>query len=1275
VIGDREKTYHLPPTTYHLRPTFTGEETMALQTKARRVRIEREENPNALGELGEKIFLDRYALKDVTKRTLGVGDTVVVCVDMKTGQREIGTVRAISGMTVTVELRDGTVMEQAIEHIDKPIELRPEEMMDRVAKGIAEVESEEKRPEWERNFRWLLDGWKFVPGGRILTAAGSDQRLTLYNCYVISSPEDSRRGIIETLSQMTEIMSRGGGVGINISSLRPKHSYVRGVNGRSSGAVSWGALFSFVTGKVEQGGCFVAGQRLMTNKGLIPVEELADRIEYGEEFLASTHRGPRRIIHTFRNRIQPALRITTVRGYTLEVTPDHKLMTVVNGEFVLRPASQLKEGDHVTLLTDMKGNFPKEEVPLNRDNCRAGRHTCRLPKTLTPEIAFFLGVYTADGSLHYSDAGRPETLRIVCNADRSADINRILSAIRQVFGIKGTVHSGSGDCRTVCVTSVRVIDFLLNNNLLKKSSRNAGVPEQIFRSPRSVVEAFIAGYFSGDGTAAGRINFLMRTASKRLHGDLKLLLLWLGIPTRSQVLREKKEYGLSYAWSVSGQEFADRFHHLLIGYTTKARDYIGPTENRVFPWPFNSYHRFKYVKGIRSRTTDNHIHTSRTTVRFLAENIDRITSEDQDHVQLMDACVCDQIAQIELCGEVPTYDFEVEDVHLLSGNGFYTSNSRRGALMLILNVWHPDVLEFIQSKREMGQITNANISVGITDDFMEAVEKDQTWDLIFPDTSDPDYDGLWDGDIVRWRSLGKPIIVHKTVRAREIWNSIIESAWASAEPGVWFSERANKMSNSHYFASLCCTNPCGEQPLPAWSVCNLGAINLSKFVSNGDVDWPTLATATRYAVRFLDNVVDATPYFFEENRRQQLSERRVGLGTMGLAEMLIRLGLRYGSDESLSFIDRLYKFIAVEAYRASCDFAAEKGSFPQFDAEKFLQSGFMQGMPEEIRDLVSRQGIRNVTLLTQAPTGTTGTLVGTSTGIEPFYSWTYYRKSRLGMHEEHVSVVDEWKGEHPGEPLPSYFVTAMDLTPEEHVRVEAAIQRWTDSSISKTANLPQDYTVEQTRDLYELMYRLGCKGGTVYRDSSRDEQVLYLKKEHEEATPLRPAVEEPKVRPLPYKRRGVTVSRPTPIGTAHITMNDDDEGRPFEVFVEIGKAGSDIKAMAEAMGRLMSLILRLASPVSPLERVQKIVNQIKGIGGARSIGFGKERVRSLPDAVALALEEHYKVRDEGNSFTPQGTHDAGNGKVAADLCPNCGLATYVHEEGCMVCHSCGYSEC
>jgi ribonucleoside-diphosphate reductase alpha chain len=479
-----------------------------------------------------------------------------------------------------------------------------------------------------------------------------------------------------------------------------------------------------------------------------------------------------------------------------------------------------------------------------------------------------------------------------------------------------------------------------------------------------------------------------------------------------------------------------------------------------------------------------------------------------------------------------------------------------------------------------------------------------------------------------------------------------------------------------------------------------------------------LGKAVRYSVRFLDNVIDATPYFFDENYAQQKAERRVGLNTMGLAEMLIRLGIRYGSEESVQFIDRLYRFISREAYHASTDIASEKGPFPMFDADKFLESGYMREMPDDVRDAVREKGMRNVTLLTQAPNGTIGTMVGTSTGIEPFYFWSYMRKSRLGKHEERVKVLDEWQKAHPGEPVPAYFVTAMDLAPEEHVKVQATIQRWVDSSISKTCNLPTSYTVDQTREVYELLYRLGCKGGTIYRDGSRDVQVLNLKEEDKKVSDRAPAATpsveqpaaavetaaqvndsaqmvqgdtgwQPKVRPRPYKRRGYTVSKATPSGTAHITMNEDEDSHPFEVFLEIGKAGSDIKAMAEAMGRLMSLILRMASPVTPLERVREIVKQITGIGGARSYGFGKRRVLSLPDAVGQALAENYLNVSYGSEQDGQGAEmgveESGvaapalapeaMAATATDLCPNCGDSTFVRVEGCQTCYACGYSEC
>ncbi len=844
--------------------------------------IQMQTKTSDLHELGYKIFLDRYAQKDMSRRSLGVGDTVIVVVNAKTGQREIGEVRALDLPRVSVKLRDGETVTRDLEHVDKPIETQPWQMMDRVARGVAQTEaSQAKRDEWTEKFRWLLDDWKFVPGGRILTAAGTDQDLTYYNCYVIPSPEDSRDGIMTTLTQMTEIMSRGGGVGINLSTLRPRHAYVKGVNGRSSGAVSWGGLYSFVTGLIEQGG------------------------------------------------------------------------------------------------------------------------------------------------------------------------------------------------------------------------------------------------------------------------------------------------------------------------------------------------------------------------------------------------------------------------------------SRRGALMLILNDWHPDIFSFIDSKRQSGKITNANISVGVSDKLMAAVKADADWELLFPDSRDPDYDELWDGDLDTWIATGRKVIHYRTVKARELWNALIESAWSSAEPGVWFRERSNKMANSWYFNPQICTNPCGEQPLGAFSVCNLGAINLSRFYDavRHDVAWEELRQTVRYSTRFLDNVIDTTPYFFQENERVQLSERRVGLGTMGIAELMLKLGIRYGSDKSVDFIDRVYGEIAQTAYECSSDLALEKGAFPMFEAEKFLESGYMQAMPASTREKIRRDGVRNVTLLTQAPTGTTGTMVNTSTGVEPFFSWVYYRKSRLGLHEEQTPVVAEWRAAHPeADDLPDYFVTAMDLSPHEHIKVQGAFQRWIDSAISKTCNVPNEYSVEQVSELYQYMYELGCKGGTIYRDGSRDEQVLMLKgdeRAESEMSALRddestePATTPHHVYPRPDILQGRTVKTQTPFGKAYITINHDEQDNPFEVFIAIAKAGTDIQADAESLGRMISLQLRTTAPHNRRDMLKLIIEQLQDIGGARPIGFGPKRVLSLPDAVARVLQLEFFPEEQplqlGLPMQPDASlvkfqaEDGGttmNSAIrGADMCPECGTITLIRAENCRKCLTCGYSEC
>lgn len=385
---------------------------------------------------------------------------------------------------------------------------------------------------------------------------------------------------------------------------------------------------------------------------------------------------------------------------------------------------------------------------------------------------------------------------------------------------------------------------------------------------------------------------------------------------------------------------------------------------------------------------------------------------------------------------------------------------------------------------------------------------------------------------------------------------------------------------------------------------------------------------------------------------------------MGLAELMIKLGVTYGSADSLVFLDKLYGFIARESYLASTEIAAEKGSFQAFDAEKYVQSGFMKHIIAEfpeIGEAVAAQGMRNVTVLTQAPTGSTGTMVGTSTGIEPYFAFEYFRQSRLGFDKQDVPIAAQWKEAHPGEDLPEYFVTSMSLSAEDHIRVQAAIQRWVDSSISKTANCPADFTVEETGRLYELAFELGCKGVTIYRDGSRDVQVLSTKKE-ESAEPAAELPLEPEqsasqdivsdehfdadlveaavpaalvqaeqgldkqYKSRPQVLRGATYKVNTPFGMAYITINDLN-GTPGEIFLNVGKAGSDVFAMAEALGRVCSLFLRYGDHGN---KVKLLIKHLKGIGGSGAIGFGVNRVESIADAVAKSLELHLaSAMDQG----------------------------------------------
>ncbi|WP_137788916.1 vitamin B12-dependent ribonucleotide reductase [Bacillus sp. E(2018)] len=739
------------------------------------------------------VMLDRYSFKDTEKKTLKPGDFVVLTVkeDPKFPARGLGYIQSVNwddkNAVVLVEDEFKAVLEKpeeaesglitrSLDVMDKPLEVYYEQIALRNATGLASVETtEEKRQESFQKFYKELSEMNFVPAGRVLYGAGAETDVTYFNCYVMPYVKDSREGISDHRKQVMEIMSRGGGVGTNGSTLRPKNALARGVNGKSSGSVSWLDDIAKLTHLVEQGGSRRGAQMIM----------LADWHPDIIDFIISKMQNPR------------------ILRYLIENTNDEKIKQVAQDKLKFTP--------------------------------------------LTPaQKAMYEGI------LRYKD-------------------------------IPGT------------------------------------------------------GGFDSD------------------------------------VLRDAE---------------------------TMLRD----------------------------------------------------------------------------------------------GGTYSVHNS-----------------EFL---------TGANISVTITKEFMEAVENDSEYLLRFPSVEayTPDemeaYNNEWHevGDVRVWEEKGYGIRVYKRIQARELWNLINICATYSAEPGIFFIDNANDMTNATaYGQKVVATNPCGEQPLAPYSVCNLAAVNLGNMADkvNKTVDFEKLKQTVEVGVRMQDNVIDATPYFLEPNRVQALGERRVGLGVMGLHDLLIYCETVYGSEEGNQLVDQIFETIAVTAYRTSIELAREKGSFPFLEGDteettkelrkRFTETGYMRKLPEDVRKDILEFGIRNSHLLTVAPTGSTGTMVGVSTGLEPYFSFSYFRSGRLGKFiEVKADIVKEYLDNNPEaneNELPEWFVAAMELAPEAHADTQCVIQRWVDSSISKTVNAPKGYTVDQVQKVYERLYKGGAKGGTVYVDGSRDSQVLTLKAE------------------------------------------------------------------------------------------------------------------------------------------------------------------------------------
>ncbi|MGC8730069.1 MAG: adenosylcobalamin-dependent ribonucleoside-diphosphate reductase [Candidatus Micrarchaeia archaeon] len=643
-------------------------------------------------------------------------------------------------------------------------------------------------------------------------------------------------------------------------------------------------------------------------------------------------------------------------------------------------------------------------------------------------------------------------------------------------------------------------------------------------------------------------------------------------------------------------------------------------------------------------------------------------------------------------GAVSFMEIMSETTHTIGQQG------RRGALMITLDVSHPDIFDFIKVKRDLQSVRYANISVKVSDEFMHAVENDSDFELHFES-----------------KEAGN---IRKTIKARDLWNELIKSARDWAEPGIIFWDTMKRNSPTEYNGmEIITTNPCSEQPLQAYGACDLGSINLSAFVKNeftdnASIDWELLKEVVRDAVRFLDDVLEYNmdKHPLKEQADAARNSRRIGLGVTGFADMLCKLKIKYDSNEAIEFTDKLFEFIKNEAYLQSIELAKEKGSFLAFDVDKHLSMPFVKTLNEEIRNGIKKYGLRNSAILTLPPVGSGSVIAGTSSGIEPIFAFSYTRRSEslsqklfkvyhpLAMkYMEMNNIKDESQ-------LPSFFVAAYSINPEFRVRMQATIQKHVDSAISSTVNLPREATTEEVGKIYMQAWKQGCKGITVYREGSR-EGILIKEEKPEENQKQENQKQIPKRWERPQLLSGSTVKISVQQGPLYVTANFDESNNIREVFADLGKAGSEEKSYCEAIGRLISKYLQIGGDIND------VVKSLEGIRSSYVLWVGDGlRVYSVPDAIAKAIEKILEMRkigmEAGNfglqkpllkteeikkSTQPESSQaDSANSQASGvksqtnadpenqpglSECPICHNDTLVNENGCYICKVCGYTKC
>lgn len=1204
------------------------------------------------------------------------------------------------------ETVNGTFSENALKMMRKRYLLErddgtqetPADLYARVAETLANVERSYGKGDDEvraiaGEFFDIMARKEYTPAGRTLTNAGTETPV-IANCVVLPI-HDSMESIFQTLKDAALLQQAGCGLGFDFSELRPADFPTKKSRGRASGPVSFLKVYDAAFGTIKQQ-CFAKGTRIVTKRGLIPIEE----VWKGDE--TYTEKGWKKVTEVFSNGVRDTLKLVLDSGFEIELTPEHRVAVVENGAIALKRAKDVSKED--VLLMKLGGeDSGASMVSLEGVDYAKSKYTSfqlqpiRQPEVLDERLAYILGLYYADGWNGKQGIG-------FCIPDDDSIEQKTRALVHDLFGVRTSVSKDEHDnCRKVKVNSLWVKRYLEGNGMLKQHAHEIRIPEKILRSPAFSQMAFVAGFFDGDGDN-GR-NYRLNTSSKTFAQQLQLVLVANGIGAKIKQERRRANWRMLYRVGIIGKDSTHRFYEKLSHRSWKIEE---KKETKDFGWifPFHPVRDLGYswtdIKrlhdGVRSTVSSSLL--AQIQQRAILAQAEAAASRKIDWTGFLPV----RVRSMEKAGRQEVYDFEVEDVHMINA-GLYTSNSRHGANMAMMRVDHPDILDYIDCKKREGDIRNFNITVTVTDEFMKAVREDpnQPWMCTFKGKK------ISPRRVVRHPNGSVASAEETHVTVGEIFQKLVDAAWNNGEPGIAFIDNVNRTNPLPGLGPIATSNPCGEQFLHPYDNCNLGSINLAVFVQDGELDWNRLRSVTRTSVRMMDNVIDVFDFPVQAVNDTARANRRIGLGIMGFADMLFQLKVPYNSEEGIAIGEKVMGFIQEEAHQMSRELAEEKGAFPNYDKSVYASRGVK---------------MRNTALTTVAPTGSISMSFDASSGLEPVFALAYIKQDKDGnqyryMNQylwdalEHLGISDEDKERIKEEiiekgsiqhltdlpeDLRATFVSAMDIPGRGHMAMQAAFQRHVDNSISKTINFKNEATKEDIAESFFSGWNAGCKSLTVYRDGSRVIQVLNVGKGDNIKAPTETISEEevrrhreqahasapehvpqgPAPRPRPEVMSGKTYRVKTGYGKLYITVNDDEKGHPFEVFATIGKSGGYFQEQSEAICRLISLAFRSRVPV------EEVVDHLKGIRGPMPVFTDKGTVLSLPDAIGRVLEEHMTgakdmedllqapENQEALPFSQEGRSIADFGFMPG--CPDCG-SPLVMAEGCVSCKDCGFSRC